>query len=247
MTARRRRWVLVLGGLALLVTGGVYARQAQKPAPTLPGAAPPEFPAAVTDADVRAALTRAREQVAAEPGSGQAWGELGLTFRAHNLNAESNVCFAAAARLDPRNPRWPYLYGVINLLVAPDDALPHLRAARDLAVEPEHQSLTRLRLAEALLDRGDLDGAGALFAEEARANPLNPRAGSGWAPSPSPAGTTGRPSNTSSSPAARRSRGGRRLRYSPPATGSSATLPTPSGASATRPTGRTTSSGPIRS
>ena len=171
----RRRWkrVLVLGGVVLLVGGGIYLWQRTRPAPAI---GPPEVPASVVDADVRAALNRSRAKVQAEPQSGQAWGELGLTYRAHNLNAESNACFATAAKLDPSNPRWPYLIGTIDLLIAPDEAVPHLRIARGLAVKSEHQSLTRLRLAEALLDRGDSDGAAELFAEEARVNPLGARA-----------------------------------------------------------------------
>src|SRR6185503_4037107 len=131
-------------------------------------AVPPEVPAAVVDPAVRAALAEARERVLAEPRSGSAWGELGWTFRAHNLNVESNACFAVAAKLDPKDPRWPYLIGAINLLIAPDDAIPHLRTAYELATEPAHKSLTRLRLAEALLDRNDLDGAAKLFNEEAQ-------------------------------------------------------------------------------
>ena len=158
--------------MILLLTAGVYAWLRPKTA----GPAPPEIPASVADADVRVALTRARDKVMAGRASGQAWGDLGLTFRAHALNAESNACFQQAAALDPANPRWPYLIGVMNLLIAPDDAIPRLRTAHQLAVEPEHQSLTRLRLAEALLDHGSAEEAAALFDEEARVHPLNARA-----------------------------------------------------------------------
>ena len=173
----RRKWVLGAVAVALVAGGAFYAWHRSRPVPTpVPLAAVPEIPPAVTDADVRAALTRAREKVLAEPQSGQAWGELGLIYRAHHLNAESNACFATAARLDPQNPRWPYLIGAINLLQAPDDALPHLRTAYDLATEREHKSLIRLRLAEALLDRADLDGAARLFTEELRTDPLSARA-----------------------------------------------------------------------
>ncbi len=164
--------LLIFSGAILLLTAGVYAWLRPKSAAPVP----PEIPASVADADVRVALTRARDKVMAGRASGQAWGDLGLTFRAHALNAESNACFQQAAALDPANPRWPYLIGVMNLLIAPDDAVPQLRAAHHLAVEPEHRSLTRLRLAEALLERGDVDEAAALFAEEAKANPLNARA-----------------------------------------------------------------------
>ena len=65
--------------------------------PPRPVAVPPEIPASVVDPAVRSALAEAREKVLAESQSAQAWGELGYNFRAHNLNVESNACFAVAA------------------------------------------------------------------------------------------------------------------------------------------------------
>jgi tetratricopeptide (TPR) repeat protein len=179
MTVTRRQGVLALVGVVLLTAGGVYAWHRYGSGRS--SAIPPDIPAQVVDPDVRAVLTSARQKVVATPQSGQAWGELGLLYRAHNLNVESNICFAEAARLDPRNPRWPYLIGMINLLIAPDDAVPHLQKAYDLAVEPEQKSACRLRLAEALLDRQDLAGAEKLFTEDVQASPQNPRAHFGLA------------------------------------------------------------------
>ena len=170
MTGRRRRLLLVSVGSLAVAAGVAYFWHRSGTS-----AAPPAIPASVADPEVRAALTTAREKVLAEPGSARAWGELGLIYRAHNLNAESNACFARAAELDPRDPRWPYLIGVIDLMIAPDEAIPHLRRAYDRAAEPEHKSLIRLRMAEALLERNDTDGAAALFDEEARSDPGNPR------------------------------------------------------------------------
>ena len=172
---RRGRKLLVVTCVIALRRGRVRVVAARKPVPK-PVAVPPEVPASVVDPAVCTALTEARDKVLAEPQSGQRWGELGWSFRAHTLNSESNACFVVAAQLDPQNPRWPYLIGVINMLIAPDDVVPHLRTAYELAVEPEHKSLTRLRLAEALLERDDLNGAAKLFAEEARTDPLNPHA-----------------------------------------------------------------------
>lgn len=176
MSRRWRKRLIVVGAVALLVLGGVYLWQRTRPGPAVVTAVPPPIPDSVVDPEVRAALTQAREKVLSEPLSGQSWGELGLSFRAHNLNVESNGCFAVATQLDPRNPRWPYLIGVINLLITPDDAIPHLQKAYDLAEEPTHRSLIRLRLAEALVDKGDLDTATKLFNEEVRTNPQSPRA-----------------------------------------------------------------------
>jgi tetratricopeptide (TPR) repeat protein len=175
MTRRGRIVVAVGCALVLGAAGGYFLWPRPKP-DSKPVAVPPEVPASVVDPAVRAALTEARDKVLAEPQSGRAWGEYGWTFRAHDLSRESNACFAVAAQLDPQNPRWPYLIGVGNLLIAPDDVLPHLRTAHALASEPEHKALTRLRLAEALLERNDLDGAAQLFDEEVRADPQSPRA-----------------------------------------------------------------------
>src|SRR5204863_8682719 len=113
----------------------------------------------VTDAEVRDAIAKAREAVLSNRQSGGAWGELGLVFRAHGLGPESNLCFTEAAHLDPNNPTWPYLYGLLNLHLAPDDALPHLEAAVRLASTPSERSAARLRLAEAELDQGRTDDA----------------------------------------------------------------------------------------
>ena len=120
-----------------------------------PVVAPPEVPEAALDPGVRSALSRAREAVLKNPNSGPAWGELGMTFRVHGFYPQSNACFLQAARFDPENPRWPYLIGLINLLFAPDDAVPHLRTAARLAKTPEHRVAIRLRLAEALVERGE--------------------------------------------------------------------------------------------
>jgi tetratricopeptide (TPR) repeat protein len=138
-------------------------------------AVPPEVPTAGVDPQVVSALGAAREAVLQDATSGRAWGELGMLFRVHGFYPQSNACFAEAARLDPENPRWPYLIGLINLLFTPDDAVPHLRAAYRLAKTPEHRSAVRLRLAEALTDRGAAEEAEALYREELAESPASPR------------------------------------------------------------------------
>lgn len=166
----RRRGLLIVLGLALAV--GVYRWYAAGPPPP----DPPPVPETVPDPEVRAALTAAREEVLKDPRSGQAWGMLGKVFRAHGLDPESNACFGVAARFDPTNPRWPYLIGLHALKFDPDNALPPLRTAHQLATTPEHRSAIRLRLAEALQEFGQFDEASGLFAEELKANPDDPRA-----------------------------------------------------------------------
>jgi len=171
----RRKWLIGILALALAAIGGLVARSRFRAVPVPPAVSVPAIPESVVDADVRAALTAAEAKVLAEPRSGAAWGELGMLHRAHGLNTQSNDCFAEAAKLDARNPRWPYLIGLINLLIAPAEAVPHLRMAYGLASDPEYKSAARLRLAEALLERGELDEAERLFSGEVRENPRNPR------------------------------------------------------------------------
>jgi tetratricopeptide (TPR) repeat protein len=141
--------------------------------------APPEV--ALTDADpeVAEAVRAARAGVLSEPRSAAAWGRLGMVLRAHDYGPESSACFAQAERLDPKDPRWPYLRGLTLLLSDPDAGLPLVRRAADLC--GDRVSAPRLRLAEALLDRGSLDEAEAEFRRVAGREPDNPRAQLGLA------------------------------------------------------------------
>src|SRR5262245_35694672 len=117
MIARNRKLLAGLVAAVLAAGGGAAWWYASRPA--LPD--PPPIPERVTDPDVRVALTEARATVVRDPRSAAAWGEYGLVCRGNGINAESNVCFAQAARLDPSDARWPYLVGVLNIWVAPDD------------------------------------------------------------------------------------------------------------------------------
>jgi tetratricopeptide (TPR) repeat protein len=89
---------------------------------------------------------------------------------------QSTACFAEAARLDPTNPRWPYLIGTNGLRFAPDEAVPHLRTALSLSGTLEQKSAARLQLADALMDRNELEEAAKLFNEELAGDPNSPRA-----------------------------------------------------------------------
>ena len=139
-------------------------------------AMPPAIPEDANDLSVTAALAKARGEVLANPQSGPAWGELGLVFRAHEFEAESNFCFAEAARLDPTKPQWPYLIGLGLLAQQPSEALPHFEGAYRIAVVADEKSAARMRLAELYLDRGRTDDAIRLFDEELKRDPSSVRA-----------------------------------------------------------------------
>jgi tetratricopeptide (TPR) repeat protein len=176
MAGRQKK--LLLGFLLLVAIAiGAYGWQRLRK-PSLLVATPPEIPELVTDPEVRNALTEARGQVIAKPQSGEAWGELGVLFRAHKILPQANACFAEASRLEPRNPRWPYLIGADNLLLYTQktEAVSYFRASYSIATRLEEKSVARLQLAEALLDQNELDEATKLFAEELAIAPDNPRA-----------------------------------------------------------------------
>ncbi|OWK40271.1 TPR repeat [Fimbriiglobus ruber] len=137
--------------------------------------APPPIPPEIPDPTVRQALTQAREAVEKDPTTADPWGELGLVFRAHELDPQAVSCFSQAARLDPQDPHWPYLVGTTNIRLNLADVIPHLREAERLATTPELKSAARLRLAETLFELGEPDEAGRLFTEELQADPANPR------------------------------------------------------------------------
>src|SRR5438128_5493330 len=105
-----RRPLLVAAFLVLACGAGVvwyYIRP--KPAPT---ATPPEVKAEGIDPSVAAAISAARQKVLDDPRSAAAWGELGKLLLAHTFEAEAEVCFEQAERLDPDDGRWPYYRGL---------------------------------------------------------------------------------------------------------------------------------------
>ncbi len=163
---RRRRRVIAaaLLGVAVLVPAGWLLLRP----------APPEPPAVdLTDADpeVKQAIDEARQAVHKAPRSAAAWGKLGMVLVAHDFRGEAAVALAEAERLDPNEPRWPYLQGTALLRDYPERALPPLRRAAALSREPA----VRLRLAEVLLDRGQVDEAEDLFRQVGRADADNAR------------------------------------------------------------------------
>jgi tetratricopeptide (TPR) repeat protein len=135
---------------------------------------PPEVAVAETDPALAEAVAQARDQVRRAPYSAAAWANLGKLLRASQFNAQAVTCFAQAERLEPGNPRWPYLRGEGLLPGDPDGALPHLRRAVELFDrEGVDTVVPRLRLAEVLLVRGHLDEAEAQLRQAGEEDPDN--------------------------------------------------------------------------
>jgi tetratricopeptide (TPR) repeat protein len=126
--------------------------------------------------EVRAVVTEARDRVVTDPTSASAWGRLGKVLRAHGYEYDADVCFREAATRAPEDPRWPYYRGLHALLRDPDRAVGFLHRAAELRPPDRAGPAVRLRLAEALLERGQLDEAEAIFRGELADAPADPRA-----------------------------------------------------------------------
>ncbi len=155
----RRRFlivaVIVIAGLAI---GGWYIF---RPAP----AAPPAIDLSHADPEVAAAIQNAIDAVQSDPRDAATWGKLGMVLRAHDFGAESVQALREAERLDPTDPRWPYLQGLTLLLARPEEGIACLKRAAERS--PANRPEPRLRLAEVLLEQGRIDEA------EATAKPID--------------------------------------------------------------------------
>lgn len=175
---RRRRLLLVLGcAILLLLIGGTW-KWLQRPRPP----EPPDVSLSGVEDEIRLAVTRAREAVLAEPSSARHWGRYGMVLRAHGYDVEADICFAEASKLDENDPRWPYYRGLHALLRDPGNALMYLRRANELHPHGSSEpSAVSLRLAEALLERNELDEAEAIFQAERTINTAEARTNYGLA------------------------------------------------------------------
>jgi tetratricopeptide (TPR) repeat protein len=166
---RRKRWIVgtVIGGALVMLAMGVWqGRRPRPPEPPIPD---------LTDADpeVVEAITEARRGMEQDPFSGPAWGRLGMVLRAHEFSVPANFAFTQAERLDPRQPRWPYLQGLTLVQADPSAGIDCLERAVELC--GESYLVPRLRLAEALLDAGRMDEAEKHINASAALEANNPR------------------------------------------------------------------------
>jgi tetratricopeptide (TPR) repeat protein len=124
-------------------------------------------------------IEETRQDVIDHPRSADAWGRLGMVLLAQLFDIDADHCFAEAARLDPSDARWPYGRGLLALKRNPDNALPFLRQAIAVESRPGTLSDYSMQLAEALLERRELDEAEQLFGQEYERDPSNLRAAFG--------------------------------------------------------------------
>ncbi len=132
------------------------------------------MPVGVANGEMLQIITKARAEVVASRASGPAWGRLGQTFEAGEFPAEAQACYAQASALDAGSARWPHLLGLLQLQDSPAAALTNLARAAHLAA-PTNDA-PRLRLAQALVERGRHPEAKEWLAPILAARPGHPAA-----------------------------------------------------------------------
>lgn len=166
--ANRQLLVGLLGLIVLAVVVNVawwLNRPVLEPLPTVP--------ADKMDVEVRKLITDASSKLAQHNRDASTWGDLGAVFFVHNFEAQSQVCFRNAERLDPGDYRWPYLLGASLTYTDADQMVAAYRRAAERCGKQAH---VRLRLAEVLLDRGELDDAASQIDKVLENAPSNSRA-----------------------------------------------------------------------
>jgi tetratricopeptide (TPR) repeat protein len=170
---RSRRRLLTIIALPLLAASIAACGWWWSSGPNPP--APPVVELTGVDPAVCRAVDAARSAVLQSPKSADAWGKLGMVLQCHDLPVEaSNACLAQAERLDPRQPRWPYLQATSVLTTNPEAAIAKLQRAVELCdCDPD---APRLQLGEVLLDQGQFQEAAEQFRRIVQKDPGNARA-----------------------------------------------------------------------
>lgn len=129
----------------------------------------PELPQANLDASMTALIQSARGAVAASPQSADVWGKLGQAFHSAEFFSQAETCYAKAAELDPRAPKWPHLLGLLQMQDQPHAAISNLNRA--VSLSSGQMDISRLYLGRALLEQGRLGEAETQLQDILRLNP----------------------------------------------------------------------------
>jgi cytochrome c-type biogenesis protein CcmH/NrfG len=163
LASRKRLGVAVIGLVLAALIAGYLALRPRQANPF------PRISTAGFDPDVVKQIEGALEGIQKAPNSAAAWGELAMVLYVYEFLEESCASYATAARLDPRQPRWPYLRALALLPHDAEAALAGLKRATELA--GANPDAPRLRLAETLAERGQSEEAAKHFGELLRVRP----------------------------------------------------------------------------
>ncbi|MDW8244241.1 MAG: tetratricopeptide repeat protein [Thermogemmata sp.] len=168
----RRRWFVVCLVAAVAAGGLALVRWWQQPDYPVP----PEIPDDAIDEEIVRFLHQLRQEVLERPEVGERWGKLAMALRAHDFAQECIPCFQQAARLDPEDPRWPYLEGLSIYLYDRGKAMDKWEQALARCRSTADALQVHLRLGEAALLEGDWPSAQRHFAAVLQQQADHPRA-----------------------------------------------------------------------
>jgi tetratricopeptide (TPR) repeat protein len=134
----------------------------------------PQINSATLDPALAKTISTASETVRAAPASAEAWGKLGEAFHAAEFFDEAQSCYLQATRLNPSSGQWLYLLSLLQMQNEPEIALSNM--TRSLDFIPTTNDAPRLKLAKALVERGQFDQALPHLTHLLQKNPDHPAA-----------------------------------------------------------------------
>lgn len=163
--AKSKGRMLVIAAAAIaLIVGGFWL--ASRPADLHPV---PSITTSQLDASANALIEQRLDDVRQATRSGAAWGRLGAALRSFEFREEARRCLENAETLDPREPRWPHLVGLLLANLSPTEAAAAFRRA--VALCGNEPPASRLRLARLMAESGQWPQARNEFAELTRVKP----------------------------------------------------------------------------
>jgi tetratricopeptide (TPR) repeat protein len=118
---------------------------------------PPTIETTGLDPNAASLIQHQLDKVKAAGRSGKAWGELGAVLKSFGFREQAAYCLAEAERLDPKDPRWPYLQAALRITDSPSLAITKLR--RTVTLCDNQPEMPRLRLARLLAENGQPEAA----------------------------------------------------------------------------------------
>ncbi len=164
----RMRTIALILGVALSVGAIALVVFLRRP-PSPPELALPDL--THFDGEVAAAIEAAYQQTQAEPYSINAWSTLAMTFQAHFLVPQAEMCFEYLCLREPEAGKWWHLRGYLHETIDLEFARTcYQRAVHD---DPDYLA-SHMRLARVLVRLGEVDASIAELREALAQSPRNP-------------------------------------------------------------------------
>ncbi len=141
----------------------------------------PAVPVEWTDPAMIRIVTEKRIALELDIHNGVAWGELGMSFEAHERTSEAIICYEIASKVAPDDSRWTYLLAKqLTWRNQTEDAELVLDLYRQTLKRKSptfaHARTAELTLADQLLDRSSTKEAYDIYARVFSVDPRNPQA-----------------------------------------------------------------------